>query len=195
MRWWGKFLGGLGLLAIASTGLGSAQAQQSNQLFWQCLTPTSQNPSGGYCPVSTTYPLPSTATISQTSPGVSNGVSIDPTSATTAGVTPGSALGATSLVVKATPGNLWSGYAINRTATAGFLVVYNAVAAPAPGALTAGLVLGCVPLPANGAGSINNKPGPQQIYSVGITLLATSASNCGTYTTGTITADIFGDAS
>jgi hypothetical protein len=88
------------------------------------------------------------------------------------------------------PGNFYGAYATNLTTTAGFLLIFNATSAPADGAVTP---LACVPLPASGNASINNKPGPYQVYSTGITAVVSSASTCFTKTTGVITAFISGD--
>jgi hypothetical protein len=92
-------------------------------------------------------------------------------------------------VLKASAGSLWGVYAANLTGTAGFLVVLNATAAPADGAITP---LACVPLTANGIASINYVPGPPAAYSSGITAVVTSATSCFTKTTGVITAFIGG---
>lgn len=94
------------------------------------------------------------------------------------------------MVGKGSGGTAYSVYATNLTATAGFLVGYDAASAPADGALTAGLVKDCIPLPANGLASINNQPGPGTYYTTGITYIVTSAATCYTKTTGTITAFI-----
>jgi hypothetical protein len=91
-------------------------------------------------------------------------------------------------VLKAGAGNLYSVYATNLTATAGFLVVIDAVASPADGAITP---LDCAPLPANGNASINYSGAPSR-YSVGITAVVTSAATCFTKTTGVISAFING---
>lgn len=92
-------------------------------------------------------------------------------------------------VLKASAGNLYSVYATNLTATAGYLVVVNAISAPADGAIAP---LACVPLPGNGIASIDYAPGPAQRYSTGIVAVVSSASTCFTKTTGTITALISG---
>jgi hypothetical protein len=39
----------------------TATAQPANTLYWQCLPISSAHPNGGYCPVSSKYPLPSQA--------------------------------------------------------------------------------------------------------------------------------------
>lgn len=94
-----------------------------------------------------------------------------------------------SLVLKATPGNVYSVYATNLTTTAGFLLLLNATSDPASGSVKP---LACVPLPASGAASINYIPTPAGYYSVGITAVLTSASTCFTITEGTITGFIAG---
>jgi hypothetical protein len=97
------------------------------------------------------------------------------------------AAAASGVVLKAGAGNLYSVYATNLTATAGFLVVLNSVSAPVDGAITP---LDCAPLPANGNASINyNIPAR---YSTGITAVVTSATTCFTKTTGVVTAFIKG---
>lgn len=97
--------------------------------------------------------------------------------------------GAGSLVLKATPGNLFNVYAINLTATPGFLIILNATAAPSDGAVAP---LDAVYLPANGAASIDYAGGAPGIYSVGITAVVSSAATPFTKTTGVITAFIKG---
>ena len=96
---------------------------------------------------------------------------------------------ASSLVIKAAGGNFYGAYAVNLTATAGFLVVLNATSAPADGAITP---LDCAPLPANGSASINYGSGPAALYRTGITAVVTSAASCFQKTTGVITAFISG---
>ena len=96
---------------------------------------------------------------------------------------------AASLILKKSAGNLYSVYATNLTATAGFMVVLNATSVPADGAI---VPLGCVPLPASGAASINYIPTPAGLYNVGIVAALTSASTCFTLTTGVITGFIAG---
>lgn len=115
-------------------------------------------------------------------PSDSSAVGITPTVSGSAG---------NNLVLKAAAGNLYSVYATNLTATAGFLVVLNATSAPADGAITP---LACAPLPANGMASLSYNPGPPAVYSTGITAVITSASTCFTKTTGVITGFIGGAA-
>ncbi len=113
-----------------------------------------------------------------------------PSSSSSIGITPVvSAAAESSHVLKAGAGNVYSAYATNLTATVGFLVLINATAAPADGAITP---LACVSLPANGPTSINYAPGPPGVFSTGIVAVVTSATTCFTKTTGVITAFISG---
>lgn len=128
---------------------------------------------------------------SQTSAGTgTTAVAIAPTSIAGAGITPiVSASAENNHVLKNSAGNLYSAYAANITATAGYLVILNSTTSPADGAITP---LAVCNLPANGTCSINFNPGPAQVYSTGITAVVTSASTPFTKTTGTITAFISG---
>ena len=113
-----------------------------------------------------------------------------PSSSSSIGITPVvSAAGEASHILKATPGNVYSAYATNLTATSGFLLLFNAVSAPADGAVTP---IACAPLSANGVASINYAPGPPGVFSTGITAVVSSAATCFTKTTGVITAFISG---
>ena len=88
-----------------------------------------------------------------------------------------------SLVLKASGGNLWQVYA-NCTAAC-WLMVFNATAVPANGATTAGVAPGnlveCIAIPINGIGAISFTPGPAAVYSAGITA-AISSTACATLT-------------
>lgn len=113
-----------------------------------------------------------------------------PSALAVVGITPiVSAAAEASHVLKASPGNLYSVYAANVTATAGYLVVLNLTSAPSDGVIAP---LDCVPLPASGYASINYNPGPPSVFSVGIVAVVTSGANCFTKTTNTITAFIKG---
>ena len=94
-----------------------------------------------------------------------------------------------SLVLKASPGLVYSVYAVNNTSTAGFLLLLNAITDPVSGTVKP---LGCAALPANGTASINYIPSPPGRYTTGITAVLTSASSCYTVTEGTITGFISG---
>ena len=122
--------------------------------------------------------------------GSGSGVTLAPSSSSSVGITPVVSTSAeSSRVLKASGGNLYSVYATNLTATAGFLVILNATSAPVDGAITP---LECVPLPANGGVGLNYSPGPPAVYSTGITAVITSAATCFTKTTGVITGFIRG---
>lgn len=113
-----------------------------------------------------------------------------PSAASGAGITPVvSASAEATHVLKASGGNLYSVYATNLTATAGFLLILNSTSAPGDGAVTP---LECVPLPGNGSASINYSGGPPAVFSTGITAVITSAATCFTKTTGVITGFIKG---
>lgn len=87
--------------------------------------------------------------------------------------------GGTSLVVKASAGNLYSA-SMTAGATAGFLIAYNAAAAPAPAAaLTAGLVLNVAAVAANGSAQLGGGDVPDR-FSAGIVLLFSTSTT--TYT-------------
>lgn len=117
-----------------------------------------------------------------------------PTSSSFIAITPVIVTSGSSAVIKTTPDNLYSVYATNLTATAGFLIIVNATAVPGTGALTAATVLDCIPLQASSVASINYAPNPPKYYNVGIVALVSSGANCTTFTTGTITAFISGSA-
>lgn len=94
-------------------------------------------------------------------------------SAAGAGLVPAVAQGVNTLNVKASAGNLYEATCIAGT-TAGFLVAYNAIAAPAPAsALTAALVLNAVPVPANGVGILANRIADR--FGTGICLIFTTS--------------------
>jgi hypothetical protein len=113
--------------------------------------------------------------------------------AVSAAITPQQADAATALVLKSSQGIFYSAAVVNYSTTSGFMIAYNAAAAPSQGALTASLVLACAPLPPSNYAMIHF-PTPATL-SFGITILLTSAPNCSTYTTGAITGKITGQAS
>jgi len=115
---------------------------------------------------------------------------IAPSSSSAIGITPVvSTATEASHILKAAPGNVYSAYAVNHTATTGFLLLLNSISAPADGAVAP---LACAFLPPNGVASINYAPGPPGVFSTGITAVVTSAATCFTKTTGAITAFISG---
>lgn len=114
-------------------------------------------------------------------PFTNAGLSVLATPTTTAAnsITPVVGVGSSSLVVKASAGNLYSASMV-AGATAGFLIAYNANAAPAAGAaLTASLVLGIAQVGANGYANLGGDTIPDR-FSAGITLLFSTSST--TYT-------------
>lgn len=100
----------------------------------------------------------------------------------------------TSLVAKATPGNL---YAFNCTgitgAAAGYCIAYNGTAAPSTGALTGANVLDFCPFDTTTKGCTLSKIPMATNYSAGIVILISSAATPYTYTTGTDTGAITAD--
>lgn len=96
-------------------------------------------------------------------------------------------------ILKASPGNLYSVYVTNSSATAGFLMIFNATTAPADGAVTP---LDCIPVAGTSTSGLNWAPGPPKIYSVGIVAVISSGANCFTKTTsGGVTGFFNGAAS
>lgn len=197
-----------GSWTVAVTGVSTA-ANQATQITEETLTANAMGTPGD-----TAYTGTGTATTISALKGIYNAAvspilnfptSVDvnsgPTTANTIRVvqatnplTPTQADSATSLVLKNSPGTLFYAEATNySTTTSGFLIAYNATAAPSTGAITASLVLGCAPL---GAGSKSTITFPYPAtFSVGITLLLSSGSTCANYTTGTITGKILGQNS
>lgn len=96
------------------------------------------------------------------------------------GVAPVVAQSVTSAVGKSSAGNLYGVYALNTTATAGFVAVINATAAPAAGATIAPVE--CRSLPASGSVDFGYGAGPPDAYSTGIVVLI--STSCTTYTAG-----------
>ena len=99
-----------------------------------------------------------------------------------AAISPVASNGVSSFVVKNTAGNLYGAYALNQTATAGFLVLIDAASVPASGASVGATE--CVPLPANGSAVVNYGAGPPERYFSGIVLLI--STSCATYTPGSL---------
>lgn len=120
-------------------------------------------------------PLPNgAATSAAQSTGNASLASLDgkigPTSGANGAIVPISGLGVTSLVLKPSAGNFYSA-SITAGATAGFLIAYNANAAPAASAaLTPAMILNAVAVNANGLASLGGNPVPDR-FSAGIVLL------------------------
>ena len=102
----------------------------------------------------------------------------------------------TSLVLKASATSSTGGvqyyHAENATATGGYCILYNGTTAPSTGALTAANVLGFQLLPASGYCDWHANMQPPIAASTGAVLLVSSGATPFTYTTGTITASIYG---
>ena len=114
--------------------------------------------------------------IDQTTPGTTNGVVNNPTSASASAITPVvSASAESNHVLKGSAGNLY-GVAVTPT-VAGYLMVFNATSAPADGAVTP---TECVAVPANATVSLTFSVIPEA-YSTGITAVF-SSTGCFTKT-------------
>lgn len=182
----------LSFLLILVSGIAHAQST-ANQVLPGILS-TSGCASGQtscWLPYSLTNPLPVTS-----SGGGGGAVTISATSSATGAITPcvaGSS--ASSCILKASTGNLYSVYA-TAGATAGYLMVFNSATLPSNGSTTAGTASGnlveCVNVAANSTSSISFNPGPPELFSTGITA-AYSSTGCATLT-ASATAFIKGSA-
>lgn len=96
---------------------------------------------------------------------------------------------ASSLVVKAAPGNLYDAYATNNTGSTVFVYVFNRVTAPSNGSVTAGTASGnyqdCIAVPTGQTISVIVAGSPPEPFSVGV-VLAASSTSCGTLTLATV---------
>lgn len=111
-----------------------------------------------------------------------------PTGNQNSGIVPvvgGSAV--SSLVLKGSPGSLYSVYAACTSAC--WLMVFNATAAPSNGGTTAGSsasnMVECVPIGAGSIGGVNYGMGPPAVYTTGITATISSTA-CATLTLSTV---------
>ena len=116
------------------------------------------------------------------------GVGIVPTSLSAGGITPvvcGSA--ASSCVLKASAGNLYSAYA--ECTAACWLMIFNSTTAPSNGSTTAGIASGnlveCIDVSAGSSRSLSFAGMPPEPYSVGITA-AISSTACASLTLSTV---------
>lgn len=98
------------------------------------------------------------------------------------GITPSITQSGTAVVGKASQGNLYSAYAVNTTATAGYLACINAAAVPAAGAAIAPVDAQTLAGAVGATASINYGSGPPNAYSIGIVCLITTS--LATYTAG-----------
>ena len=105
-------------------------------------------------------------------------VTLAPDAGPTTGIAPiATSAAASALVVKSSPGNLY-GFSVTSGASAGFVLVFNATAAPADGAVTPAA---CYAIAANSSLSVSWQPGPPLWLDTGITLVF-STTGCFTKT-------------
>lgn len=96
-------------------------------------------------------------------------------------------------ILKAAPGRLYSLVATNTTATTGFVVVLNATAVPADGAITPVFCIQLAPNTATTGSAFLFLSGDRPAaFNQGIVVVLTSATTCFTKTTGVITGHISG---
>jgi len=107
-------------------------------------------------------------------------------SAAAVGIVPAITISGTSLLGKATAGNLYGASAYNTSAVPGFLVTTNLAAVPISGGSVS--PVDCVPLSATGQALINYGAGPPDTYSVGVVVLV--STSCTVYTPATLAAFI-----
>lgn len=96
---------------------------------------------------------------------------------------------AASLVLKASPGNLFSVYATNMSSAAGTLMVFNSVSEPSDGTVTP---YDCIPIAANNVASLNYGVGPPEVFSTGIVAVVSVGTSCFTKNTAGASAFING---
>ncbi len=126
--------------------------------------------------------------IDQTTPGITNGVTIAPTAGAAAGIAPvvSTAL-ETGHVIKASAGNLY-GLNVSSTTVAGWVLIFNSTTVPAAGAVTP---VKAYPIPANSALAVGFDP-PLK-FATGISVAFSIATTPFTKT-DSATAFISGDA-
>lgn len=110
-----------------------------------------------------------------------SGGALAPTSNSVIGIVPiVSGTAVNTLVIKAAPGNLYSVYATNSSATGGFLLVFNATSAPSDGTVSP---IDCVPIAGTSTSGINYAPGPPKVFTIGIVAVLSTGATCFTKTT------------
>lgn len=100
-------------------------------------------------------------------------------------ITPKISLSGDTLVAKAAPGYLYHAQVVSLTATAGFILLFNATSEPADGAVTP---VWCKRIAASGEAEID-PPFPLNL-TIGVVISVSSGSDCSTKTTGVISATI-----
>lgn len=121
-------------------------------------------------------------------PGVNNATGAGVTEYAPAVRPQANASAGASLVLKASPGTFFYGQAANTTATAGFCLLIDATSAPNSGASVTPLAFAA--LPASGTCVLGS--GVPMSFLTGIVFLVSSNSSPFTFTSGTITAGIYG---
>lgn len=133
---------------------------------------------GGTITPSGTQAVAGTVAISQTTPGTTNAIVFQATSASTAGITPVTTL--TTLesghVLKAGAGNLYDCYVTNTGTVAGYLFVMNSTTVPANGTLGSGVIVECISVGTISTGGISYNGGPPTVFSTGISLAFSSTA-------------------
>lgn len=182
----------LALVVLALLGLpAAALAQTANAVVVSgCGTPPQTYVAGQQVPV--TVDTNGNLCFNGSGGGASS-ATITPSAASSAALSAASSTSlGTSLVVKASAGNLYGAYATAITGTgAGYLIAYNGTTAPSTGALTGANVLDSCYFSGPAGCSLNYIPTPVN-YSTGIVLLISSASTPFTYTTGVLTGYLHG---
>ncbi len=84
-------------------------------------------------------------------------------------------------VICASRCRLQSGYAVSTSASAAWLMVFDAASVPNDGSVTANTVKDCVPIPAGSFGSIKFEVGEAKQYANGVVAVL-SSTNCATKT-------------
>lgn len=148
---------GTGLPVIAGGGSSGAGSQAPvTNAGTTAATAAAVQGATGMVPVSVTQ-----------APSASAGLGITPVASTTT---------ESSHVIKSSPGNLYSAYVVSTVA--GYLMLLNAIAAPANGTVAP---LECIPVQAGVAQGVSFSPGPPEVFSTGIVAVF-STTGCTTLT-------------
>lgn len=188
----------MGRVAVAGIGLAVLMASaaplraQTVPVFGvtACGTPptTIANGKPAYLTVLTTGVLCSGGAGSGTSTVQGSGPTADTTALSTLPTSTSAAAGGLApvvggtttagVVVKASAGNLYDGYAVCTAAC--WLMIFNSTTVPADGATTSGIATGnlqdCIPVSAGLSGSLSAQGLPPEIYTVGISAVVSSTA-------------------
>ncbi len=169
-----KFVAAAILLAALSVSALAQGPPDNASIVAACGTPNKAYPAGSVQPLT-----------ENTDGLLCNGAVVVPSSGAAASVAPliaGSA--SSSIVVCSAACNLYDAY-VTAGATPGWLLVFNAVAAPSNGATTAGVASGnlqdCIAVPANTTQSLFTGGAPPERFTTGATLTFSSTA-CATLT-------------